>query len=187
MKHRFFSYKLAAYFFAMSIFLTSTLVTPAFSDDGKEDFVKAAFIVNFIKFIEWPDGKSINKQAKIDVCVIGDSGIIKTAQIFSQASSSKLSMSLVSDQNIRNVSTHCHVLFISESEESRLPDILATIKGQPVLTISDGESFIDRGCMIGFANSDGKIKLEINRKATESAGIKIDSQLLEIALRVIDK
>jgi hypothetical protein len=76
-------------------------------------------------------------------------------------------------------------LFISASEEGRLSEILSSLKGHPVLTISDGDNFADKGVMVGFVNRDGKIKLEVNKSAAESAGLKIDSQLLEIALRVI--
>jgi hypothetical protein len=161
--------------------------TPALADDGKENLVKAAYMFNFIKFTEWSDGKAISKQSKIDICVIGDSSIIKTAQVFSQASSPKLTISLVSEQNIRNVATHCHMLFIAASEENRLAEILAVIKNQPVLTISDGDGFAERGVMIGFVKSDERIKLEVNKHSAENAGLKIDAQLLEIALRVIDK
>lgn len=187
MRNRYSLYSHTAYFLILSAFLTSAVASPVFADDNKENMIKAAFIVNFLKFVEWPDVESINKQEKIDICVIGDSGIIKTSKIFSKISPAKFEFSLISEQNIRNISSHCHILFISESEESRLPDILSAIKEHPVLTISDGNNYIERGVMIGFTNDDNKIKLEVNKKATESSGIKIDSQLLEIALRVIDK
>lgn len=187
MQHRFLSYKLAVYLFALSIFATSSLPAVSLADDGKENLIKAAFIMNFVKFIEWPDGTSTSKPSKIDVCVIGDSGLVKTSHIFSQTAGNNLKLSVVSEQNIGNISSHCHILFVSESEDSRLSSILSAIKGAPVLTIGDADNFIERGGMIGFAKDESKIRLEINRRATENAGIKIDSQLLEIALRVIDK
>jgi hypothetical protein len=167
--------------------LASFSIAPAFADESKENLVKAAFIFNFTKFVDWQGEKAINKQSKIDICVLGDSGIIKNTQVFSQSSSSKLSLSLVHEQNVKNVAAHCHMVFISASEEGRIPEILSVLKNQPVLTISDGEGFIERGGMIGFIKNDARIRLEINKSAVESAGLKIDAQLLEIAFRVIDK
>lgn len=183
MKIRFSLYSLALAFFILANFAS----LPARADDGKENIVKAAFIFNFIKFVEWPDGKSLSKKSQIDICVIGNSGIIKTSTFFSKASSSKLAISLVSEQNIQNISSHCHILFVSESEDERWSDIFSAIKNQPVLTISDDSGFIERGGMIGFTKDDNKVKIEVNKKAADSAGIKIDSQLLEIAFRVIEK
>lgn len=173
--------------------LAACLVAPiaatqrAYADDNKEYLVKAAFIYNFVKFVEWPDGKAISKQSGIDICVIGDSPLMGTGSVFKSASTPKLSLSLVQENSVKAVIGHCHVAFIGESQAGRLDDILAALKGQPVLTVSDIDGFVDRGGMIGFAPSDNKVKLEVNTKSASAAGMRVDAQLLEIAKRVIDK
>ncbi len=177
----------ANYLTALLLLVLATVAPPAFAEE--EYAVKAAFIVNFTKFVEWPEAKAINKYNKIDVCVLGDSDILNSLQIFKQASTSKLSIALVKENNLGNVSAHCHILFISSSEESRLDEIFSVLKDQPVLTIGDFENFSERGGMMGFVivNEDNvrKIKFIVNKKAATSAGLNIDSQLLEIALKVI--
>lgn len=157
------------------------------ADDGVEYRVKAAFIFNFVKFVEWPDGKAISKQSKMDVCVLGESDLLSMAHVFTGASTPKLSLALVSEPNLAAVSTHCHMVFIAASEEGRLAEILGALQHSPVLTVSDIAGFADHGGDIGFTLSDNKVKLEINKKAIAAAGLRIDAQLLEIALRVIDK
>lgn len=183
MGHRFYLYGLALVLFVSAGFAGVT----ARADENKEYLVKAAFIFNFVKFVEWPAEKAIGKQPGIDICVVGDSNLIKTSSVFKEASSAKLGISLVSEPNIRNVPAHCHILFISKSEDDKLADIVGFLKGKPVLTVGDSASFAERGVMIGFVDVDGKIKLEVNKHAAEAAGLRVDAQLLEIAVKVIDR
>lgn len=159
----------------------------AWAADNKEALVKAAFIYNFVKFVDWPDGKAIGQQSRIDICVLGSSDVGGAGSVFKAASSAKLSLSLVRESNWKNAANHCHVLFISQSEEGKLGDIIGGLAGAPVLTVSDIDGFADNGGMIGFVNSDGKIKLEINKKSATGSSLRVNAQLLEIALKVIDR
>ena len=156
-------------------------------EDYKEYLLKAAFIYNFVKFVEWPDGKAIGQQSKIDICVMGDTPLSKTGNVFTAASTSKLSLSLVADNNLKTIPDHCHVVFISRSETDHLSDILAALRSHSVLLVSDINDFAQDGGMIGFVIDDNKIKLAVNKKAATMAGMRIDAQLLEIAHEVIDK
>lgn len=183
MLKRFFLHSLAAWFVALASFVSF----PAFSQDNNEYQIKAAFIVNFLKFIEWPADRDINKKSSIDICVLGDSEISNAASVFNQASSAKLNISLVSENNIHNVSSHCHILFISSSEEGRLGEIMEVLKKQPVLTVGDSKDFPEHGVMIGFIVNDSKMKLVVNKAAIEDAGLHVDAQLLEVAFRVMDR
>lgn len=157
------------------------------ADDNTEYLVKAAFIYNFVKFIAWPDGKAINSQSKIDICVLGDSGMQQTGSVFKEASTPKLALNLVEEKTPRAVAGHCHVVFIATSEEAHINDILAALRGQPVLTVSDMDNFVEHGGMIGFVMKDNKVKIAVNTKAVTSANLRVDAQLLEIAAKVIDK
>ena len=157
------------------------------AEGGKEALVKAAFIFNFVKFISWPGERAIATQSSIDICVLGDSDLSSAASVFKQASSAKLALQLVPERSAKSAVTHCHIVFVGDSEEGKLSDVMASLKGQPVLTVSDISNFAERGGMIGFVLTDNKIKLAVNKRAIESAGLKVDAQLLEIALKVIDR
>lgn len=160
---------------------------PARADDNKEYLVKAAFLYNFVKFVEWPDAKAISQQSSIDICVVGDSPLMRTGNVFKAASTAKLNLSLVEERNVKNVPGHCHIAFISRSLEGKRSEVLAGLKGQPVLTVSDMDDFAENGGMIGFVMSDNKVKVAVNKKAVTDAGMRVDAQLLEIALKVIDR
>lgn len=168
--------------------LTTALPQHARADDGsKEYLIKAGFIYNFVKFVEWPGGFAVNQHPGIDICVFGDSPMISTGAIFKAASTDKLKLSLVQEKRAENIAQHCHVVFIAKSEEDNLSTVLAALKGHPVLTVSDMNDFVDHGGMIGFVTNEQKVKLEINAKAATSAGLRIDAQLLEVALKVIQE
>jgi len=153
----------------------------------QEYLIKAAFIYNFVKFVEWPDGRAISQKSSIDICVFGESPMQGTSAVFKAASTAKLGLSLVTENNVQNISGHCHIVFISSSEEGRLGEILAALKGHPVLTVSDMDGFADAGGMMGFVADDNKIRVDVNKKAMVVSGLHVDAQLLEIAHKVIDK
>lgn len=149
-----------------------------------DDELQATLIARFLQYIEWPGEKAISKQSKIDICVLGDSNIIRTNK-FKEASTEKLMLNVVGEQNINAIATHCHVLFISNSEEGAITDIMSILKGKPVLTIGDTDGFSEKGVMIGFVVVDKRVKFIINKRAADAAGLRIGAQLLEIALKVI--
>ena len=172
---------------AGTAFLSALCPTQLRADDSKEFIVKAAFIYNFVKFVEWPDGRSISKVSNADICVLGGGPMMDTSSIFQKASTSKLTLSLVEEKSAQSAASHCHVVFIDSSEAGNVGAILAALKGQPVLTVSDIDGFADAGGMIDFVVADNKIKIVVNTKAASSAKLRIDAQLLEIALKVINK
>jgi hypothetical protein len=157
------------------------------AQETKEYLVKAAFIYNFVKFVEWPGDMAIAKHGAIDICVLGESPILASSSVFKAASTAKLSLSLMKEVSLQNVTSHCHVLFVSESENGRMGEILAALKGKPVLTVSDADTFAEQGGMVGFVMSDNKIKVVVNTKSASQSGMRVDAQLLEIALKVIDR
>ena len=161
------------------------LQSHAYAQENKEYLVKAAFIYNFVKFVEWPGAKAISAHPSIDICVMGDEQMMTTGSVFKAASTAKLTLALVSESTVKGAAEHCHVLYIGEG--AGVDNVLRSLKDSPVLTVSDAEGFVDKGGMVGFVMNDNKIKLEVNTRAVGQAGMRVDAQLLEIALRVVDK
>ena len=182
MKHSSSSYGLLAGLIAFCALWPSAALR---ADDNKEYLVKAAFIYNFVKFVDWPDGRAIAKQSNINICVLGSSPMSEAGSIFQKASTPQLTLSLVDEASTASAAAHCHVVFIGSSEAGNLSERLAGLKSHPVLTVSDVDGFAESGGMIGFVVADNKIKVVVNTKAAASAGLRIDAQLLEIALKVI--
>jgi hypothetical protein len=75
-----------------------------------------------------------------------------------------------------------HILFISETEKERLPQIIESLQGANVLTVSESEHFCQLGGMINFKQIDKQLSFEINPRAAERANLKISSQLLKLSI-----
>jgi len=150
--------------------------------------VKAAFLYNFAKFVEWP-AEALSPTT--DVVVIGVFGEDPFGAILEQTLEGKTcchDRRLVARRFRRGKdATSAQILFIGASEDGRLADILANLDGASVLTVSDIDHFTDRGGMIGFRREANKVRFEINADAAAHAGLTISSQLLKLATRVINR
>lgn len=142
--------------------------------------VKAAYIYNFARYVEWPSGAFQDQSKSIHVCVIGDDPF--------GPSLTALNGKRVGERSVRirrNTSLHdvrgCEILFISSSEEENLAHIVKAINGALVLTIGDSEGFARKGVMINFYMENNRVRFEINPKTAMRAGLRISSKLLRIA------
>ncbi|MBV8939164.1 MAG: YfiR family protein [Alphaproteobacteria bacterium] len=159
---------------------------PAVAADAKEYLVKAAFMYNFVKFVEWPGELAVSKRKSIDICATGDGAFVSSAaNVFKEASTAALKLNMVEEKNWQDAASHCHMLYIGQGQEAHVAEILAALKQKPVLTVSDLDNFAQSGGIVGFVLSDNKIKLVVNTRAASEAGLRVDAQLLEIALKVI--
>jgi hypothetical protein len=79
----------------------------------------------------------------------------------------------------------CHLLFICASEKKTVNEIIDLVKDQGVLTVSDIREFLDAGGIVSFVIEDNKVRFDINLTASEKAGLRIRSQLLRLAKKVV--
>jgi hypothetical protein len=146
--------------------------------------VKAAFLYNFAKFVEWPPGV-LARHASMNVCVLGEDPfgpLLNRTVEGKQVHDRPIRVARVAD--LADLS-RCHVLFISTSERRELSRLLPAIAGLSILTVGETESFVQEGGMIGFTAGENRVRFEINNEAAERAGLHISSQLLKLATRVI--
>lgn len=166
-------------FFLSSFFCAGT----ASCDENRrptEFEVKAAYIYNFVKFIQWPKTRSQEGSETIHVCVVGDDpfGSSLAAIEGKTAGDRKIGIKRTASlQNIRG----CEIVFISNSEEGRVAQIMKAVNSSHVLTVGDTEGFAEQGVIINFYMENRTVRFEINSKAALRAGLRISSNLLRIA------
>jgi hypothetical protein len=155
------------------LLLTTTLCGQA----AEEYRVKAAFLFNFPKFVEWPSKDSTKPTDPIRICILGQNPF-----------GSALHDAVIEGRTfvVREVSgdqpaAGCQILFISSSERKRLQIILGEIKTDGVLTVGETETFASEGGIINFKIEDGRVRLQINVNAAEKAKLYISSKLLSLA------
>jgi len=147
-----------------------------------EDEVKAAFVYNFAKFVEWPADK-LNEHVKL--CILGDSpfgfSALKAIDGRRIAQDKQLVTKLL---NAADELTGCHIVFIAASERNKMAQLLKSAHQQHALTVSDMKGFAEAGGAIGLVKTDEKIRFEINLLGAKESGVLISSRLLILALTV---
>jgi hypothetical protein len=156
------------------------------SSGPTESQVKAAYLFNFGKFVRWQADKSATPDS-FEICVFGKDpfGNVLDATVSGESIGGK-KITITKPANIQETST-CSVLFISSSEDSRLAPILAAAQRSSVLTVSDIPHFVEHGGIIGLVAQQNKIRFEVNRLAAQQSQLSLSSELLKVAIKVIEK
>lgn len=175
------------------------------SDDttsSQEYLVKAAFLYNFIQFIDWPEEKPAGSDTPIIIGIIGNDPfgnafepikdkkvkggivVIKRFESFEKLKNSDEKNKSESDQTIETL-TKCHVLFVCSSEKQNLKEIIDIVKKHEVLTVGEMDGFLEAGGIINWFVEEKKIRFEINIAAAKQAKLEIRSNLLRLAKRII--
>lgn len=153
---------------------------------SSEYLIKAAFLYNFAKFVNWPAEAFPNDSAPLVLCILGKDPFGVALESIKGKTVGGRKLVIQHLARLEDLEQY-HILFITASEEKRLPKILSTIKGKPVLTVSDMKEFAHRGGITNFLTVEKKIHFEINVDAAHLAGLKISSQLLKLAKIVKDE
>lgn len=148
---------------------------------GDEAQVKAAFVYNFIKFVDWPLDVVQRSGDSIVVAVVGDGGVADAAERLlagKQVSDKRVVVRrLKAEQPLSGV----HAIFVTESDAKKVRRVLDAITGRPILTIGDVGGFASSGGIIGLVIEDRKVRFEIDQDAADSAGLRISSKLLALS------
>ena len=152
---------------------------PAQSQD--EYRVKAAFLYNFTKFVEWPGDAFVDGGGAFVIGLVGSDPFGPTLDQTVASKSVNGRQLQVRRLKPGQTPRGCQILFIGASERRRLPQILDSLRGLSVLTVSEMEQFNQLGGMINFVMEDSKVGFEINAVAADRAHLKISSKLLQLA------
>jgi hypothetical protein len=150
--------------------------------DGFQEYqVKAAFLYNFAKFVEWPHGVFGKADDPIVIGIIGEDPFGTDLETTIQDKTAQNRLLYIKRSSTIDETKSCHILFICESEENRLAAYLKKISKMPILTISDIREFSKQGGMVTLVTEKEKVRFEVNLDAAQEAGLKISSQLLKLA------
>jgi hypothetical protein len=145
-----------------------------------EQQAKAAFVFNFARYVEWPERAFGSREAPVVICVLGRDvfGSALTAVENRQVQGRPIRVRVgITAEAARS----CHVVFVADSEQRRLAQTLRSFAGEPILTVSDIEGFIDVGGSIGIVQGEQRLEFEVNRDALDQAQLKASSNLLKLA------
>jgi hypothetical protein len=168
-----------------ALLLTALLGAVVSAQEVNEYYIKAAYVYNLTKFVEWPPQVFKNGSDPIVICVAGQSPI-QEALLEAVKGESIDGRKLLVRQFPAAGQAGCHVLFIAAPERKRTRSILEDLKTQGTLTIGETEDFLDEGGAVNFKLEGNKVRIEVNLSAVEVHGLRISPKLLSLA-RVVRK
>jgi hypothetical protein len=148
--------------------------------------VKAAYVYNFAKFVEWPARDFPSPTAPIALCVLDDPSFASELnRIVKGKAVANHPVSVVPVQTPEQ-SRNCHVLFINSSHDGQSRHIIEVLRDTNVLTVGETKGFVENGGIINFVLQDDHVQFQVNHKAANDAGLSISSRLLALARVVIE-
>jgi hypothetical protein len=153
--------------------------TTAESSSVREYQIKAAFLYNFAKFVEWPAGLFVDDNSPIILCVIGYDPFGEALDVMREKTIGRRNILIKRVMDIEDLE-ECHILFISSSERRNLSQILRIIRNKSVLTVGDTKGFACSGVIINIASEENRLGFEINVDAAQRAHLKLSSKILKL-------
>jgi len=151
-----------------------------------EPALKAAFLYNFVKFTDWP-AEAAPSDAAVRLCVLGDEAVeaaleqtVKSHQVGGR------SLTVVR-VNVDDALSPCRVLYITGLDRRRSTQLIERVKGAPVFTVGDLETFAALGGVGQLFVENGKMRFALNPASAQRAGLRLSSKLLALAKVVKDE
>jgi hypothetical protein len=148
-----------------------------------------AFIYNFGNFTEWPPSALGPAERPITLCMMGDTEYLSQALTSIENHAMQGRPLRVRHMSYLGLTAGCQILFISQSEQRHLRDILPRAHAGVVLTVSDIADFASSGGIVGLSQElqDNKLVFDINAGAARQAGLRLSSQVLKLARSLVGK
>jgi hypothetical protein len=159
------------------------LVSAAVPASGlaREYDLKAAFLFNFARYVEWPPESFRGDHAPIMIGILGEDPFGKSLdEIVANESVHDRRLVVRRFASVEQV-VPCQILFVSASHAGRLEQVAAKLGKRGILTVGDTGGFASHAGMIGFEMVRNRLRLRVNLAASRAAGLTISSQLLRQA------
>ncbi len=149
---------------------------------SEEYELKAIFIFNFLKYVEWPESAFVDADSPIVVGILGrDPFGAKLDEIATGLPVVAGRQVVVRRYSSVEAAAESHVLFVAASERKSSRELLSGGCGRPILTVGEQRGFAEDGGVINFFTDRKRIRFEINRDCAEDAGLRLSAQLLKLA------
>lgn len=152
---------------------------PSAEVHSDERLVKAAFLYNFVKFVEWPTPAA----APFVVGIVGDDGMARVVEDVVRGRTAQGRELVVRRLADTDDPRGCHLVFVTAEADGRAREVIQRARGAQILTVGETPYFLREGGMIRFLVDDSRIRFQIDAASVGSAGLRISSQLLSLAVR----
>lgn len=169
----------------LALFLFAGLSLQPCGAELPEVQIKSAYVFNFVKFVEWPSN-AVRPDEKLRLCVAGNDQLFASLSALEGRKVGAYELHVVRADASESWRS-CHVLYIDNQVQRRLVPGIKSLGDAPVLTISDIPGFAERGGGIGLLQRNDKMLFEVNLASTRKAGLRLSSQMLNLAANIFGK
>jgi len=162
--------------------MLASVVGPAVAQPASNEAeVKAAFVYNFLKFVDWPPSSLPRLDRPLRIAIVGEGAVADATASLLQGKRVSVHPLLVVRVKPGEPVSDVHAVFITGADHKEARRTLESMASAPVLTISDDAQFASRGGMIGLYVEDRRVRFEVNTDATDARGLRVSSRLLALA------
>jgi YfiR/HmsC-like len=173
--------EIAAFLLVVLMPLFGALPVRTQTNPPTEYQVKAAFLFNFAKFIDWPPGSFANPQAPFSICILGKDPFGRSIDDALQGKSIGEHTVIIQRVKEAGDARHCQIVFAGGSESRNVAEILERVRGANVLLVGEADGFAASGGTIQFTLEENHVRFLINIDAADRGGLKLSSKLLALA------
>lgn len=169
----------------LCLLLLLTWVGAGRAEEASQEYqLKLAFLVNFTRFITWPDQSFSAAQPDFNLCVLGGNPF---GDSLNGVNGRKTGERIIVARRITSLadSRPCHLLYVDQSEAGHLATLLPVLARQAVVTVSDIAGFSKAGGSIELVIQDHKLSFIINNSQLKQLGIQTSSALLNLAIVIL--
>jgi YfiR/HmsC-like len=166
----------------IAVTLLTTAPLAAQPSTVAEDDVKAAFLYNFAKYVEWPDAAF--PEGALRVCVVADAAFAKRVDDIIAGETIEGRPVTREAPSTPDQARSCNILFVGGAEAGRADRLLGAVRGAHVLTVGDTADFLARGGVVTFVREGDRVRFDVNVGEAQRAGLIISSRLLRVARHV---
>lgn len=163
------------------VLLTSLGSALAQQTVSKEYQIKAAYLYNFAKFVEWPADSFTNSDSPLVIGVFGQNPFGQELQAIAQAHQINGRPIVIRSITSAADAAGVHLMFVCATDDDQAAAILGSLKNTAILTVGESRKFMDAGGIIDFVRESDKVRFEVSAVEAERHGLKISAQLLKLA------
>ncbi len=160
---------------------------PGRAEGMSEKEVAAAYVLNFVKFAEWPAAAFREEGQRITLCVVGSEALSETLDALDGRAVGKHVLQVIKRPDADDGLNNCQVVYLGDSMRQRATAVIVALGEAPVLTISSIDGFAQRGGCIGLFAQDDRMRFEVNLAAVRKGRLRLPAQVLNLAANVFGR
>jgi hypothetical protein len=161
-----------------SLLVAVACLMPALAAAQAEHEVKAAFLVRFLSFVEWPESAFARPESPIVIGVVGSDEVLSVLQDITTGRVVQARPITVRRLKEGEPAAGVHLLFVGRAASASLPRFAGT---PGVLVVGESEGGLERGATVNFVRRDARVRFEVALDAAERQGLRISSRMLSVA------